>query len=454
MYKIVLLNLPFTDTRVPSLALTQLKYVLDEEFGKRVATNIWYLDHDFTHYLGPNLSQGIIKSSYTHLATGLGDWFFRQTAFPSLPDNSAEYLHRFYPRLQRKAPWFQQLLLEKRRGLEPFFDELIEKYHLDQADLVGFTSTFSQSLACISLARKLKELRPDTVTVMGGANCETPMGEEIVKNVKAIDFVFSGPALISFPQFVEYRLEQDFESCQSIPGVFSQANCLPVLERIGARQGQILSGPIRHQESGAGMTLPAQVGPGTIGKERDINDTIELDYRSFLQSIRTHFPNKEVEPILLFETSRGCWWGERAHCTFCGMNSLGMNYRAMSPQNAITSLQSLFDYAEECSAFVSVDNILPRHYTQEVLPFLNTPSQASLFYEVKADLSEKDIRTLSQARVKTIQPGIEALATSTLKLMKKGTTAFQNIRFLKHCVTYEIFPLWNLLVGFPGEKGV
>ena len=36
--------------------------------------------------------------------------------------------------------------------------------------------------------------------------------------------------------------------------------------------------------------------------------------------------------------------------------------------------------------------------------------------------------------------------------MKKGTTAFQNLRFLKHCVTHEVFPLWNLLVGFPREK--
>jgi hypothetical protein len=36
--------------------------------------------------------------------------------------------------------------------------------------------------------------------------------------------------------------------------------------------------------------------------------------------------------------------------------------------------------------------------------------------------------------------------------MKKGTTAFQNLRLLKHCVTYEVFPSWSLLLGFPGEK--
>ena len=36
--------------------------------------------------------------------------------------------------------------------------------------------------------------------------------------------------------------------------------------------------------------------------------------------------------------------------------------------------------------------------------------------------------------------------------MKKGTTSFQNLQFLKNCLVYGIFPQWNLLVGFPGEE--
>jgi magnesium-protoporphyrin IX monomethyl ester (oxidative) cyclase len=35
--------------------------------------------------------------------------------------------------------------------------------------------------------------------------------------------------------------------------------------------------------------------------------------------------------------------------------------------------------------------------------------------------------------------------------MKKGTTSFQNIKFLMYCRYYDILPLWNLLVGFPNE---
>jgi len=58
---------------------------------------------------------------------------------------------------------------------------------------------------------------------------------------------------------------------------------------------------------------------------------------------------------------------------------------------------------------------------------------------------------LAKARVTRIQPGIEAMSTTTLKIMRKGTSAFQNIRFLKHCQRYGVHALWSLLVGFPNE---
>jgi hypothetical protein len=99
----------------------------------------------------------------------------------------------------------------------------------------------------------------------------------------------------------------------------------------------------------------------------------------------------------------------------------------------------------------AVDNILLREYLRDVLPFVQTPENVEIFYEVKADLTESDVQVLAKARVKHIQPGIESLATSTLRLMKKGTSAFRNLALLKFCAMYDIAPAWNLLIGFPGE---
>ena len=128
-----------------------------------------------------------------------------------------------------------------------------------------------------------------------------------------------------------------------------------------------------------------------------------------------------------------------------------MGYRAMKPLVAIQLFKVLFKYSGIVAQLQAVDNILPKSYLAEVLPFLDTPSNMDIFYEVKADLSDENVETLARARVKSIQPGIEALATSTLKLMKKGTTAFQNIKLLKSCALHGVVPAWNLLVGFPGE---
>src|SRR5262249_5658614 len=101
--------------------------------------------------------------------------------------------------------------------------------------------------------------------------------------------------------------------------------------------------------------------------------------------------------------------------------------------------------------FVAVDNILDRSFYSEVFPVVKAPEGASIFYETRVITKEDHMQLLAQAGVTRIQPGIEALSTSILSLMKKGTTAFRNIEFLKKISTYGIEVEWNLLTGFPNE---
>src|SRR5262249_34381776 len=161
-----------------------------------------------------------------------------------------------------------------------------------------------------ALAKKLKAWRRDLVVAMGGANCESPMGEEIARHVPSIDYVFSGPALLSFPELVAGCLAGDPARVTGLNGGFTR------------------------DPSAAEEPL------GTLGDELDIDAEIPLDYGPFLASFERAFvlagegDEREVRPILLFETSRGCWWGERAHCTFCGLNGSTMSYRAMAPERA------------------------------------------------------------------------------------------------------------------------
>jgi ribosomal peptide maturation radical SAM protein 1 len=129
-----------------------------------------------------------------------------------------------------------------------------------------------------------------------------------------------------------------------------------------------------------------------------------------------------------------------------------MGYRQMSAANAVRQFEDLFRYAGDFKKYECVDNILPKNYVAEVFPHIDPPEDIDIFYEVKADLTEEDMAMLAAKRVVTVQPGIEAMNTGTLKLMKKGTSAFRNVSFLKSCNLYAIMPAWNLLVGFPGEQ--
>src|SRR5215475_3974411 len=140
LMNIKLINMPFADLAAPSIALTQLKSVLDNAFGDRVTVEILYLNHDFANYLGRSLYQYINDS-------GIGDWYFRQTAFPNISDNSDLYFLRYFPKKTPKNEALKLLIKGKRDGLGPFMSDLITKYQLSQADIVGFTSMFMQNTA-------------------------------------------------------------------------------------------------------------------------------------------------------------------------------------------------------------------------------------------------------------------------------------------------------------------
>jgi ribosomal peptide maturation radical SAM protein 1 len=420
MYRICLINMPFSNLALPSIALTQLKSMVQAALGDRVTVDVLYLNVDFASYLGIEL-YGHLTNSGDSLNTGLGEWFFREAAFPELPDNSAQYFSRYFPTRTPEMQKINHTFMQKRQGINEFLDRLIAAHSIDQAQMVGFTSMFMQNVASFALARKLKALNPGLITVIGGANCEYPMGQVIADRMPQIDFVFSGPALKSFPEFVQMCMEGKAASGASIRGVLTRGAA-------GAKSGE-----------------------DAVGEDLGIDAEIDLDYEPFLQKLHSTFPAENIKGVLPFETSRGCWWGERSHCTFCGLNGASMGYRAKHKDRALAELNRLFGFSGRVERLSAVDNILPKNYFQDVLPFLKTPSDMDIFYEVKADLSELDVALLARARVTHIQPGIEAMATSTLKLMKKGTTVFQNLKLLKLCALYGVSPAWNLLLGFPGE---
>src|SRR5262249_20093691 len=180
-------------------------------------------------------------------------------------------------------------------------------------------------------------------------------------------------------------------------------------------------------------------------------DTLPIpDYDDyFIQRSQSPIGHR-VKPSVLMESARGCWWGQKSHCTFCGLNGLTMGVRVKKATRAIGGITYLLPrYDTRIVRFV--DNILSPNYFKELLPEIARQGiHADFICEVKSNLKKPQIQALADAHF-SVQAGIENLSTHTLDLMGKGSNALINLQTLKWCMEKGVFVDWNLLYGFPGE---
>jgi len=423
--RVALVNPPFAHYRRPSIALTQLRQAVRDRLPAALVA-IHNVNLDCVPLLGTDWYMEISDGFQSW--TGLGDWLFRPLALPDAADNADEYLDWLSRQVStitstaRKAaaPDLGRRVLEAREALCEALPGIIARRGLADHDVVGVTSMFAQTFASLAILRLVKQANPDVVTVMGGANCEAPMGDALLERFDFVDRAFSGRATASFPAFLEQLGQRgDLASMPAIAGVLRR-------ERDGEEPG-----PVIEPDPFAGPALG-------------------LDYDDFIEELAAAPFDSEV--ILPFETSTGCWWGEKSHCTFCGLNSNTMKFQALSPEAAVEQIQGLVDrYSHVCKTFEATDNILSLGYFKAVLPRLRIPDDVTLFYEIKANLSVENLKALAAARVLRIQPGIEALSTEAVKLLRKGVDGGRNVALLRNCRAEGISADWNLLVGIPGE---
>ncbi len=311
-------------------------------------------------------------------------------------------------------------VLRARSAVAPFLDDCVDEVVRRAPRILGFTSVFQQQIASLALASRVKQALPQTFVVIGGANVEGVMGIESVRRFGFLDAVVSGEADAVFPQLVLAVLTG--QDVGDLPGVVT---------------GRSLS-----------MADPASNKAAAF---IDLNTLPYPDYDDYFEQM--HF-GSDVAPApvrVSFETSRGCWWGAKHHCTFCGLNGESMTFRSKRPQRALDELIALSRRYPGRPISV-VDNILDTSYFRTFLPRLrDSDASLNLFYEIKANVSKDQLRVLRDAGVTCVQPGIESLSTHVLQLMRKGVTMLQNIQTLKWCKELGIDVTWNIIWGFPGE---
>lgn len=424
MTDICLVSMPYSSLNGPSIALGLLKGALK---GTEIEASVFYPNIWFAEEIGLDTYIALFEGKNEEL---IGEWTFTKAAFPTFEPDASIYPAKplatrdmLYERLDLNSENLQEQF-EKVREKAPLFVDRVARAILEkQPRIVSCTSTFGQHVASLALLRRIRELAPGVITLIGGANCEGPMGLATKRGFDWVDFVFSGEGDILFYNLCRQILDKGLNiSVEDLPdGVISANN----------------------------MNALAEAPRASVW---DMDRVPTPDYDDYFEAINRSQFSDYIHPGLPVQTSRGCWWGQVHHCTFCGLNGGSMAYRSKSPERVVEE----FDYLAKrhnVTNFIVVDNILDLKYIKTVLPELAKADQSyQLFFETKVNLQREQMATLAAGGIRHIQPGIESMHDEILKLMDKGTTAMMNVQFLKWARELGIFVGWNFLWGLPLEQ--
>jgi ribosomal peptide maturation radical SAM protein 1 len=416
--RVLLISMPFGALERQALGLSILKARLTEE---AIPCDLRYLAFAFAEMIGTE-DYYFLSNDIPHTAFA-GEWIFARALYGDAERSPERYLREVLEEEWQLAAESISRVVAARTVAEPFVAHCLEAIPWKDYAVVGFTSTFEQNLASLALAKRIKSLHPEIKIVFGGANWEEEMGVALHEHFGFVDYVCSGESEESFPALVRRLLSGDesVRAARRIPGLVYRQN-----------GRSVSTGPAEPIKQMDRLPIP--------------------DYADYFRDFEASSTGDMVVPTILFEGSRGCWWGCKRQCKFCGLNGGTMQFRAKSSKRVLRELETLVDHwgVDNVQA---VDNVVNMRFFREVFPSLRRSGRRlDLFFEIRANLKRHHVRLLQEAGVTRVQPGIESLNNRVLRLMRKGTTALQNVQVLKWCKEYGVGASWNLLYGFPGEQ--
>lgn len=416
--RVALVSMPWAFVDTPSIALgiltSRLRRTLPDieidthycnidgaEWMKHVVPDADIYDYNF-----------FAQKSYFR---GCGDWVF-SSALHGEPEWNVDYFTRQMD--DKISPREYDLCRRLHAAAPEFIDARAAEIARTAPDLVCLTSTVQQSVACLALARRLKQILPGVRCVMGGANCDGDQGAGLHRVFDQIDYIVRGEGERAFPELVRHL--RDGTDPAGIPGLCWR------------KDGRSVANPMTDR-----LLAPTEIPTP--------------DYDAYFARVKTSTVSAWIEPKLVVESARGCWWGEKHHCTFCGLNGSAMTFRSRPPEVITKELEHLARRHKTMDFYV-VDNILDMGYLNTaVRDIAETGYDYRIHYEIKSNLRYPQLERLRDAGIVALQPGIESLSSTVLGIMDKGVTGVQNVRLMRDVESLGLTVFWNYLFGFPGE---
>lgn len=402
MEPVVLVCAPFFSVVRPALGVSLLKAALARH---AIGSRVEYLNLRFADRIGVDFHEAAATGVANTLL--VGEWIFSPMVNgdrrPAREDEYLATLRTLY------ADRHLESLAFIRAAAAEFVEAEAHRLLEDDPAIIGFSTSFQQNCASLAVAQRVKQLRSGVTVCFGGANCEGPMGQALLDAFPFLDFVFSGESDSTFPLLVRSVLD-------AAPGP-----------------------SVRTTVIGNGLVTELDALP-------------HPDFTDYFSTLGASTFGERIRPALVVESSRGCWWGAKKHCRFCGLNGNQMAFRTKSARRVVDELDELAS-AYAVSQFLATDNIMDLKHVGDVFGTLGDEGRGyRFFYEVKANLTRAQLEQIACGGVTWIQPGIESLDDELLAEMEKGVSALQNICLLRNCTELGMHAVWTILYGFPGER--
>ena len=405
--------LPFSEIS-PALDASTLATVLKTE---GVPTRVLYFNRVFAAKVSPHFYDA--AAATVPLNSLLGDWVFRHSVFGDMDDRS--YFRSLLDRAYISASLIP-LALQAKAAVNDFLQECLGAVDWRDVVCLCLVDTYAkrdavagQLMASLALANAVKAQFPNVCTILAGPSTEGAMGRALAA-LPFVNRVCTGDVYSTLPPLVKEALES----------------------------GDISSSPPFTHEHPPCVTSSKPAGRARVDLDLPIPD-----FDDYFALEGDGLPGRFDS--LPMETSKGCWWAERSHCSFCALPGSDVMFRSKPPTRALDELRLQVERYRP-KRIEMTDLIIDDTYFTSFFPALcATAVDVELFYETKAYLDRRQLELMARAGVTKIQAGIETLSGVTLRRLSKGVSVAANIRFLVDCHDLGIDCYWNYLHSVPGE---
>ncbi len=420
---IVLVSTPWPLFNRPSIQLGVLKAHLKSEFPEmRIDAHHFYLKTAET--IGYKLYQALSERTW------LAETVYAALLFP----DRQEQTEKVFNREAAGKPMLRGIKLEAVAAqVREVSESFINNIDWGSYMFAGFSVCLCQLTSALFFIRQIKKRFPKLTIVTGGSMFAGGPVQNLFQAFPEIDIVVNGEGEYPLSRVIRHLKDsQTHENIPIIPGVVTRKT--------------------------------PENTPVSFWQMEDLSGLLHPDFDDYFNLLRTFSPQKNFIPTLPTEMSRGCWWRRTNQkskiknqkspkgCAFCNLNLQWEGYRSKNPSQAVSEIDCLTSKHKTLSIAV-MDNVLPIKSPKDIFSRLGKLNKDFRFFcEIRATTTLDQLETMKAAGLQEVQIGIEALSTSLLKKLNKGTTAIQNLEIMKNCEALGIVNRSNLILHFPGSN--